>query len=73
MYKRFKITKRKSISFETFRKKVKKQITIPKSYHTGIHKHSDDINSIDFYSLTIYTFRITLIIEQKNPRGHCSG
>jgi len=73
MYKRFKITKRKSISFETFRKRVKKQMTIPKSYHTGIHKHSDNINSIDFYSLTIYTFRITFVLERKFKKGHCAG
>jgi len=73
MYKLFKITKRKSISFETFRKQVKKQMTIPKSYHTGIYKSSDNINSIDFYSLTIYTFRITLIIERKFKKGHCVG
>jgi len=73
MYKLFKITKRKSISFEIFRKQIKKQKNAPKSFHTGLHKHSDTLNSIDFYSLTVYTFRITLVIEQKNPRGHCAG
>ena len=72
MYKSFKLNKAVTISFVKFRKTIKKLRHVPVSYPTGIHKHTDTINEIDFYSLTVYLFRISVIVERKHKRGHCA-
>ena len=73
MYKSFKLNKRITISFEKFRKSIKKLMHAPISYHTGIHKHTDTINGINFYSLTVYVFRLSVIVESKHKCGHCAS
>jgi hypothetical protein len=73
MYKSFKLNKRTTLSVEKFRKSIKTLMHAPKSYHTGLHKHTDSINGIDFYSLTVYIFRISVIIERKYKCGHCAS
>ena len=73
MYKSFKLTKRTTISFEKFRKPIKRLMHAPISYHNGLHKHTDKINGIDFYFLTIYVFRLSIIIKCKYKCGHCAS
>jgi hypothetical protein len=70
MYKNLKIKKRISISLTKFNPSLKND-KWGKTYRNGLHKNTDEINSISFYTLTIYVFKITLVIEHKNKMGHC--
>ena len=73
MYKSFKLTKRYSISFETFPKSAKDlELKIP-AYHTGICKSTDEINEFDTYFFVLGTFRILFHVEHKHKCGVCNG
>ena len=73
MYKSFKITKRYSISFETFPKSAKEIKTKVPAYHTGICKSTDVINEFDTYFFVLGTFRILWYVQHKHKCGQCSG
>jgi hypothetical protein len=69
MYKEFKLTKRHSIAFNKFGKKLKTlKIKVP-VYHTGICKATDDINEFDTYFFVLGTFRIMWYVQHKHKCG----
>jgi len=60
MYKRYKLTKKYSLTFHVFPKTAKEVSTV---YHTGIRKWiADDSYN---YSIVLGTFRIILSIENQ--------
>lgn len=70
MYKSFKLTKRYSISFETFPKTAKKILVKKTVYHTGIYKTTDEINEFDTYFFVLGTFRIMWYVQHKHKCGN---
>lgn len=72
-YKKFKLTKRRSVAFNKFPKSAK-DITLEKSvYHTGIYKSTDEINGFDTHFFVLGHFRIMWYVEHKHKCSHAAG